>query len=157
MAARVFRPLGMTQSSLGLGTRKLAETVQSQGQDASDWDWNSAYWRNLGAPWGGALASAEDVLKLLTYFASPDDRVLKAETARMMTTDQNSRLNSEWGIGWGTNRTQGTFGHSGSVGTLCWAHPVEKAAFVLLTSKPAEQSSKPMLEPLSAAARKILL
>ncbi len=157
LEANLFRPLGMTLSSLGLGTRKREDTVMSQGQDSSDWNWNSDYWRKLGAPWGGAFASAEDVLKLLTYFASPDDRVVKAETARMMITDQNAGLNREWGIGWGTNREQGTFGHSGSVGTLCWAHPGKKAAFVLLTSKPAAESSKPMLEPLSAAARNILL
>ncbi len=157
LEANVFRPLGMKQTSLGLGSRKLEETVKSQGQDGSDWDWNSAYWRKLGAPWGGAFASAEDVLKLLTYFAAPDDRVVKSETARLMITDQNAGLNKEWGIGWGTDAKRGTFGHSGSVGTLCWAHPQQKAGFVLLTSKPAAQSSKPMLEPLSAAARNILL
>ena len=22
-----------------------------------DWNWNSDYWRNLGAPWGGALGA----------------------------------------------------------------------------------------------------
>lgn len=157
LEANLFRPLGMKATSLGLGSRRLEETVRSQGQDGSDWDWNSAYWRKLGAPWGGAFASAEDVLKLLTYFAAPDDRVVKAETARMMITDQNAGLNKEWGIGWGTDRKHGTFGHSGSVGTLCWAHRAKQGAFVLLTSKPAAESSKPMLEPLSTAARNILL
>lgn len=157
LEANLFRPLGMTRSALGLGGRKIEDTVKSQGQDSSDWNWNSAYWRNLGAPWGGAFATAEDVLKLLTYFASPDDRVVQPETARLMISDQNAGLNKEWGIGWGMARKHGTFGHSGSVGTLCWAHPQHKAAFVLLTSKPAAESSKPMLEPLSAAARNILL
>ncbi len=157
LEANLFRPLGMNQTSLGLGTRRLEETVKSQSQDGSDWDWNSAYWRKLGAPWGGAFATAEDVLKLLSYFASPDDRVVKVETARMMIKDQNAGLNQEWGLGWRTDRKYGSFGHTGSVGTLCWAQPGKKAAFVLLTSKPAAESSKPMLEPLSAAARNILL
>jgi beta-lactamase class C len=152
LEANLFRPLGMKQTSLGLGSRRLEETVRSQSQDGSDWDWNSAYWRKLGAPWGGAFATAEDVLKLLSYFAAPDERVLKVETARMMIADQNVGLNKEWGLGWGVDGKRGTFGHSGSVGTLCWAHRAKQGAFVLLTSKPAAESSKPMLEPLSAAA-----
>jgi CubicO group peptidase (beta-lactamase class C family) len=49
----VFRPLSMRKTSLGLGGRRISQTMQSQVKSPSDWDWNSSYWRNLGSPWGG--------------------------------------------------------------------------------------------------------
>jgi len=57
----IYRPLGMKDTSLGLGGRDLNETMQCQVEQQNDWDWNSAYWRNLGSPWGGAHATAADV------------------------------------------------------------------------------------------------
>ena len=32
---------------MGLGGRELAGTMQCQVEEHNDWDWNSAYWRNL--------------------------------------------------------------------------------------------------------------
>jgi CubicO group peptidase (beta-lactamase class C family) len=49
----VFQPLSLHHTSLGLGGRTIAETMLCQVEQASDWDWNSSYWRNLGSPWGG--------------------------------------------------------------------------------------------------------
>ena len=62
MARTMFNPLGMRQTSFGLGGRLLADTAQCQVPEAerSDWDWNSPYWRNLASPWGGAHATARD-------------------------------------------------------------------------------------------------
>src|ERR1700733_4901967 len=63
---RVFKPLGMHRSGYGLRGRANSGTVASQAAPAmteagrtdwNDWNWNSDYWRNLGAPWGGALGS----------------------------------------------------------------------------------------------------
>src|SRR5262249_55191456 len=65
----VFQPLGMKHSAQGLGRFKLEEMVSCQMEGAApesgsgdpqakDWDWNSAYWRELGAPWGAAHAPA---------------------------------------------------------------------------------------------------
>ena len=52
MARTIFDPLGMRQTSFGLGGRRIADTAQCQVPEAerSDWDWNSPYWRNLGSP-----------------------------------------------------------------------------------------------------------
>lgn len=50
----VFSPLGMNATSLGMGGRPIAATARCQVPESSDWDWNSPYWRNLGAP-GEAL------------------------------------------------------------------------------------------------------
>ena len=41
------------------------------------WDWNSAYWRNLAAPWGGAFSTASDIARFLRYFLHTDSTVLR--------------------------------------------------------------------------------
>ncbi len=57
----VFQPLGMKHSAQGLGRFKREEMVSCQLEGAapesgsgdpkaSEWDWNSPYWRQLGAP-----------------------------------------------------------------------------------------------------------
>ena len=72
----VFRPLEMKRSALGLGEFEVSDTMRCQVEAAApesgagdsaaqQWDWNSAYWRNLGSPWGGVHASAPDVGKVL--------------------------------------------------------------------------------------------
>ncbi len=63
VARTMFNPLGMRQTSFGLGGRLVADTAQCQVPEAerSDWDWNSRYWRNLASPWGGAHATARDL------------------------------------------------------------------------------------------------
>ena len=154
----VFDPLGMSRTSLGLGGRKIADTAQSQVKGNDDWNWNSPYWRNLGAPWGGAHATAGDIIKFLDFFVHPDGRVIKPDTARTMITNQNMELNEPWGIGWRAagfridmKLTDRAFGHGGSTGTTCWADPPSDTCFVLLTTKPAAESQKPVLTPVSHA------
>jgi len=162
LKSEVFTPLGMTQTSLGLGGRTIASTMQSQVEQKTDWDWNSPYWRNLGAPWGGAHSDVADISRLLHYFEHPDGRVLKPETARAMITNQNAGLNQPWGIGWavdgpkfGKGCSPQTFGHGGSTGTLCWLDPKKDLSFVLLTTKPAAQSEKPLIHPVSELASEV--
>jgi len=160
----VFTPLGMKAASLGLGGRALASLTPSQlSTPASDWDWNSAYWRGLGAPWGGAFAPAADVARMLRAFARPEEqKIWKPSTAARMTADQNAGLNKSWGIGWAVNARPSdvfgkacsprAFGHSGSTGTLCWADPARDATLVLLTGRPAAEIGKTVLQPLSGTA-----
>ena len=78
IARMMFDPLGMRQTSFGLGGRLVADTAQCQVPEAerSDWDWNSPYWRNLASPWGGAHATARDIGKFLEAFASTGGHVL---------------------------------------------------------------------------------
>jgi beta-lactamase class C len=152
---QVFRPLGMRRTSLDLGGRSISQTMLCQVPEVSDWDWNSPYWRNLGAPWGGAHANAADVARFLEYFARPDQRVLKPETAASMIVNQTG-VRQPWGFGWalntgrfGTGCSPTTYGHSGSTGTLCWLDPKNDMTFVLLTTKPADQSNKTLIQPVS--------
>lgn len=152
----VFRPLKMQRTSLGLGGRAIKDTMLSQVDEPSDYDWNSAYWRNLGSPWGGAHSTAADVARFLQYFAHPEHGMLKPATAAAMITNQTPGLKQKYGFGWrlndaayGRSASPETFGHGGSTGTLCWHDPKKDRTFVLLTTKPAEHSNKTLLHPVS--------
>jgi beta-lactamase class C len=152
----IYSPLGMSQTSLGLGGRKIPDLAQCQVPTDDDWNWNSPYWRDLGAPWGGAHAPAADVARFLEFFLHPRDGALKASTARMMITNQNQGLNRPWGIGFmltpggfGKKCSSRTFGHYGSTGTVAWADPEKDLICVLLTTKPADQSRAGLLGPVS--------
>ena len=154
LAKSLYAPLGMNATALGLGRFKIPETEPSQVPVQSDWDWNSAYWRDLGAPWGGAHSTAKDVMTFLESYG----RVLKPETAKAMVTNQNAGLNEPWGLGFMVNGakfskacSQNTYGHWGSTGTVCWFDPKTNTRMVLLTTKPADQSRASVLGPVSDA------
>jgi CubicO group peptidase (beta-lactamase class C family) len=150
----VFRPLEMKHSALGLGRFKLEETMPCQVEDAApesgggdpsakQWDWNSPYWRKLGAPWGGAHASAPDVARFFAEFLHPAGKVLKPETARLMLRNHNRDGLTRRGLGFGIGAQAGspgcsekTFGHTGATGTLAWADPVTDTICVVLTTLP---------------------
>ncbi len=163
---QVFRPLGMNRTVLGLGrfgkramipmqTERAAPEAGAGDPSAKDWDWNSDYWRSLGAPWGGAHSTVGDLARVLRYFSKPDDRVLKPETARLMVRDHTPNMEAHRGIGWqlgaslGRGCSERAFGHSGSTGTLTWADPETDTIFAILTSLPKNISGDLILKPVS--------
>jgi len=163
----VFQPLGMKRSVMGLGRFKREEMVENQldhaapesgagDPSAKEWDWNSPYWRALGAPWGTVHASAPDVARFYTEFLHPTERMLKPETARVMIQNHNPAGLTPRGLGFAVGPGAGssgcserTFGHSGSSGTLVWADPAKDAVCVVLTTLPGA-AAKP--HPLRVAA-----
>lgn len=150
----VLQPLGMKHSVLGLGKLTLGEVVPSQTEfaapeagagdpSAKAWDWNSPYWRRLGAPWGGAHASAPDLARFLAEFVNTDGAVVKRETARLMVSNQNPEGLTPRGLGFNVGNAAGstgcsgsTFGHTGSTGTIAWHDPSTHTTCVVLTSLP---------------------
>ena len=117
----VFQPLGMKHSAQGLGRFKLQDMVPLQTEfaaveagggdpSAKDWDWNSSYWRRLGAPWGGTHASAQDVGRFLDEFLSAQGTVVRPETARLMIQNHNRVGLTLRGIGLNFGRVQGLVG-----------------------------------------------
>jgi CubicO group peptidase (beta-lactamase class C family) len=156
LAEHVYRPLGLKRTSLGLGGRRIEDTMQCQVDERNDYDWNSVYWRNLASPWGGAHSTAEDVGRFLQTFADPACPVLRAATSKQMISNQTAGLKQRWGLGLrlgaephATGCSVSTFGHSGSTGTLAWHDPERRLTFVLLCTKPSEVSGKLMLRPVS--------
>jgi CubicO group peptidase (beta-lactamase class C family) len=152
---RVLDPLGMKHSAQGLGRFKLEDFVACQMEGAApesgagdpttkDWNWNSPYWRKLGAPWGGTNASAADVGTFLDEFLHARGRCVKPETAKLMIQNHNAAGLTPRGLGFGVGKGSGsrgcseqTFGHTGSTGTVCWADPHSETICVVLTSLPA--------------------
>ncbi len=167
LAKEVFTPLGMTRTVLGLGNFKKTDMVMAQTEHAApesgagdpqakDWDWNSDYWRNLAAPWGGAHSTAADVSMFLRSFMHPDGKALREDTARLMIQDHTPTLEAHRGIGFmvgpaslGKGCSAHAFGHSGSTGTLAWADPATDTTFVLLTALPKNISGELILHPVA--------
>lgn len=154
----IFAPLAMAKTSLGLGGRRIADTAQNQvpAQERSDWDWNSPYWRNLGAPWGGAHSTVHDLAKFLEAFVSNASGPWPEATRKEMREIQTGALRPSYGYGWqrepgsfGKTCSAETFGHFGSTGTIFWHDPAAKTTCVLLTTKPATESRARLLIPVS--------
>ena len=164
----IFEPLELGDTSLGMeeGRRDRISEVKIPGGDfeyggrsASAWNWNSDYWLNFGAPWGGMLTTVDEMTKLCSLFLNGgrlgDVRILGEATALAMTSDQTSymprlteedRLTRRWGLGWrikdrassifGDLTSDSTFGHEGATGTVVWVDPEEGMTFVLFTNDP---------------------
>ena len=165
----VLAPLEMKHSAQGLGrfqpndfmpcqTEFAAPEAGAGDPTAKEWDWNSSYWRGLGAPWGGTHASAADVSRFLGEFLHEQARVLKPETARMMVSNHNAAQLTPRGLGFNVGAASGsrgcsseTFGHTGSTGTLAWADRSKETICVVLTSLPG-RAINPHPRDLAGAA-----
>jgi CubicO group peptidase (beta-lactamase class C family) len=172
----VCQPLSMKHAAQGLGRFKLEDMVSCQMEGAApesgsgdpqamDWDWNSPYWRKLGAPWGGTHASAPDLARFLAEFMGARGQVIKPATARLMIKNHNPQGFTPRGLGFAVGKESGSpgcseqsFGHTGSTGTLCWADPESETICVVLTSLPRRAAQRHprelAAERVAAAARR---
>ena len=157
----LFEPLKMSSSGLGskgLDRKRLVRVETPEYQAGSDFGWNSPYWQEFGAPWGGMFASPEDLAIICQLMLNGgtlgEERIVSPATVESMTTNQLvfqpevpelERRAHPWGLGWslnhrGTSRSWGallgprTFGHTGATGTMCWMDPDRDGFCVLLTS-----------------------
>jgi len=151
----VLQPLAMSHTAFGMGRLNRENTmacqvefgaIESGGGSAESlgWDWNSAYWRELGAPWGGAQASASDVALFLEEFMHPTGKLFRVDVAKRMIRNHNPEGLPSRGIGFDVGMSDvvkqasdQTFGHTGSTGTIAWADPVRDRVCVVLTTLPA--------------------
>ncbi len=187
LQSRLFAPAGMN-SRLGIPadrTDLLQAAVPSElppwQTDGADWDWNSSYWRSLGAPWGGLFASAEDLgcfCRLMLRGGTSDDgqQVLAAAAIESLLQEQTRGLfdlpesvwrKRPWGYGWRFAWPEHTasfgdlvpataMGHWGATGTIFWLDPEKQIYAVILTATPFEQS-RIALKRLSNAVTAALL
>ena len=157
----MFGPLGMKGSALGMGGRRIADTVwyetSSNAANRTDLERfgpNSLYWRDMGHPWGGMHSSAPDLAVLLQTMLNGGTyggrRIFSRASVHAMTTDQNTHLQAPWGLGWGLANslvwnffgelvTPATFGHTGATGTVAWADPERDLLCVILTNRMVER------------------
>lgn len=167
----LFDPLGMKNSSLGLGDRPLSRTPLVQGdsfaekaEDLERYGANSLYLRKLAHPWGGMHSNVDDLGVFLQMFLNggiyDSQRILSPTTVEAMTSDQNAELGRPWGLGWalrqssewntfGDLSSKRTFGHSGATGTVAWADPERELLCVILTTRPWRQDRGFLLRRIS--------
>jgi CubicO group peptidase (beta-lactamase class C family) len=163
----VFQPLEMKRSAMGLGRFKREDVILNQVEHAApeagagdptakEWDWNSSWWRSLGAPWGAAHASAPDVARFFAEYLHPTERMMKPDTALRMVKNHNAEGITPRGLGFAVGSksaspgcSEKTFSHSGSSGTFAWADPATDTVCVVLTTLPGSAASP---HPLRIAA-----
>jgi CubicO group peptidase (beta-lactamase class C family) len=158
LGERIFKPLGMESTALGsrgLQRERLVRVEVPDYQADSDFGWNSKYWQEFGAPWGGMFSTPEDFARICQLLLNKGEldgvRLLSPGTVEAMTTNrlhdqpqlpEPIRRAQPWGLGWQLNHrgTQGSwgdalgpnvFGHTGATGTMCWIDP-DRGGFCLL-------------------------
>eukprot|EP00913_Durusdinium_trenchii_P023390 g21968.t1 len=157
----IFDPLGMRSTALGsrgVKRDRLVRVEIPEYQVGSNFGWNSKYWQEFGAPWGGVFSAPEDFARvcqlLLNGGTLGEVRLLSKGSVEAMTTN---RLNDQpeipeairraqpWGLGfrlnhpgtpgsWGDLLGKTTFGHTGATGTMCWIDPERNGFCLLFTS-----------------------
>lgn len=155
---RLFDPLEMRDTILGMpssGMERAAYSLPAPfrpgSNDVGD-DWNTPYWRDTGAPWGGLHSTVEDLGRFLMHMLGEREGPLSPSLRAAMTTDQiasmpgvpvEERMVNRWGLGWrlgwsyfGDLVSQSAFGHVGATGAVYWADPRSGLACVLLTNQP---------------------
>jgi CubicO group peptidase (beta-lactamase class C family) len=160
MRREIFEPLGL--KSIGLGSkgfdRDRLVRVQTPDYLDTDFGWNSRYWQELGAPWGGMFSTPEDFAvicqMLLDGGRYGDVRLLAPRTVERMTTNRLDELPElpeavrraePWGLGWRMNQPGTTdswsdllgrhvYGHTGATGTTVWIDPAADGFCLLFTT-----------------------
>ncbi|MFO1020935.1 MAG: serine hydrolase domain-containing protein [Planctomycetales bacterium] len=169
----ILEPLGMKDSALGAPdewfaganpkSERIVESILPEDQvGEDDWNWNSRYWRQLGAPWGGLLTTPADLglfaRMMMNKGKLGDVRILSPASVEGATRNQlggfpdlavEEKSHIPWGWTWrlhqpGRSETFGdlwspsSYGHWGSTGTVLWIDPVRNAFLVFLTTTPQD-------------------
>lgn len=181
----ILAPLQMHDTALGApdewfhpggkAERLASVNVPEEQRGGEDWNWNSRYWLQLGAPWGGLLTTTSDLIRfgqmMLEQGTSGAGRILSAATVAAATTNQllpypdvpeADRRCRGWGYGWrmswpahaatfGDLLSPRAYGHWGATGTMFWIDPERQAIAAILATQPLDAQSTPALIKLSNA------
>ena len=176
----ILDPLGMKDTSLGLGGRSIPDTAWCQGistsfkdpEDEKRFGANTPYWRDIGHPWGGLHSTARDLGVFLQLFLNGGvyngTRLLEAGTVQAMTSDRNRGAAAPWGWGWslkpspiantfGDLASPRTFGHVGATGTVIWADPDRDLSCVILTTRAWDEDRGAVLNRVSTAVQSAIV
>lgn len=172
-----FRPLGMPDTRLGAPDEwytgpqptihRVAEIRVPDEQVGADWNWNSRYWQQLGAPWGGLLTTPLDLGQfaqlMLNRGRAGDHQILSNATITASTENQLASMKDvpdedrrfrPWGLGWrlqwashantfGDLVSTSTYGHWGATGTMLWIDPERESFALILSTQPLEPKGAP--------------
>ncbi|MBA3316394.1 MAG: beta-lactamase family protein [Planctomycetota bacterium] len=175
LRTELFEPLAMNNTSLGAPLNwfdgsfreRFAEVrVPAEQADGDSWNWNSRYWRTVGAPWGGLLSTPMDLAAfahlMLTEGRCGDRQIVSRATIAaavgnqlepMREVPEADRRCRPWGFGWRLNwpahgawfgdvLSESAYGHWGATGTLLWIDPTFDAFAVLLTTQPQDPDGR---------------
>lgn len=170
---RVTEPLGMAATFLGMpnqwyedgGAERIVElAVPVEQQSTTGWGWNSRYWHEFGAPWGGLLSTPVDLGRFARAMLADGDGVWSPATIAAATANrlhdfadlpETDRRCRPWGLGWRLNWVAHTatfgdllgpraYGHFGATGTMLWIDPDLDAYAVVLTTTPFDPRRVPL-------------
>ena len=181
----IFTPLRMKDTVLGAPhewftpegkAQRLAQVEIPEEQLAGDdWNWNSRYWLQLGAPWGGMLTTTSDLIRfgqvmldggtngLIKLFShSTIQAAVSNQLPFFPDVPEADRRCRGWGFGWRMNWPAHSasfgdllgpraYGHWGATGTLFWIDPDRYASAAILSTLPLDKQSGPALTKLSNA------
>lgn len=174
----LFEPLGLNATRLGAKglDRQRIVRLRTPAEQEVEWNWNSRYWHELGAPWGGMFSTPSEYGVLCQLMLNGgkwgERRYLSPASTRMMTTNrlhdlpdlpESLRRAKAWGLGWQMNHPIGTdslcdllgpdaFGHIGATGTIVWCDPGTEAYCVLFTSAPRDDGPWRLVAVMNAVA-----
>jgi len=156
LAAKIFKPLGMTDTTPYPTSEQLERTAMTYGKKdgklvaTPGGVLDYARGAKHPVPAGGLFSTADDLAKLyrcLLNGGTVDGRqIIKSETLAEMTRNQTGDIKagfiegSVWGYGFGLvseskgateNLSVGSFGHGGAYGTQGWIDP-QKGTFTIL-------------------------
>lgn len=115
----IIQPLGLESTGLGsqgFDRARLVRVQVPEYQATGDFGWNSVYWQQLGAPWGGLFSTPEDFAVICQLLLNGGEyngkRLLASRTVELMTTNRLNdypdlpepiRRTQPWGLGWRLN------------------------------------------------------
>ncbi len=162
---RLLEPAGLVEIALRPDSSwddRLAHTDDAASIGTPVERYNSAWWRNLGIPWGGFFGTPSALVRFAASFFPNQESPLSAETRAEMIVDQTGEApggvrslgvhweRGAWGLGWevasdkrnhwtGSLRSSQTFCHWGQSGTLVWADPERELALAVFGNRSVQR------------------
>lgn len=163
LEARLFRPLGMKDTTFYLSEKQMSRYVTPAKREGDTlvasqvgllYGLPPTSHDHFPAANGGLFSTAGDYAKfaqmILKGGTVRGTKYLSPESLRLMTTIQTGDLKTGftpgngWGLGWCVTRepqditaklSPGTFGHGGAYGTQAWIDPEKRLAFILMVQR----------------------